>query len=135
MYSAISPSCRPFGIIVYLLYLFFVVVVLLSLLIAQMSDTFANIQSDADRVSIWIRAKTVLTQERNGMFGIVSKLVCVSCMCTMVALLPFCQNFRRRFFIREEIWKNPSSKMQLKLCTKKSFRIKKFPQYLPERCA
>ena len=59
----------------YLIYLFFVVVVLLSLLIAQMSDTFAKIQSDADRVSIMIRAKIILTQERNGMFGIVSKLL------------------------------------------------------------
>ena len=38
-----------------------------------MSDTFANIQDDADRVSIMIRAMTILTQERNGIFGIVSE--------------------------------------------------------------
>lgn len=76
--SAVPPPCRPVGIFVYLIYLFFVVVVLLSLLVAQMSDTFANIQSDADRVSIWIRAKTILTQERSGMFGVVSKCVLVA---------------------------------------------------------
>lgn len=71
-------SNRPFGIVFYLLYLFFVMVVLLSLLIAQMSDTFANIQSDADRVSIMIRAKIILTQERNGFAGFVSSFRVVS---------------------------------------------------------
>lgn len=95
------------GIFVYLIYLFFVVVVLLSLLVAQMSDTFASIQSDADRVSIMIRARTILTQERNGMFGIVSVYHNNSNIDIVVVTL---QNLRRRYFIREEIWKNPSSR-------------------------
>ena len=68
----VNKLSSPVGIFVYLIYLFFVVVVLLSLLVAQMSDTFASIQSDADRVSIMIRATTILTQERKSLFGIVS---------------------------------------------------------------
>ena len=43
--------------------MFFVVVVLQSLLIAQMSDTFANVQVDANRTLILIRARTILNIE------------------------------------------------------------------------
>ena len=43
--------------------MFFVVVVLQSLLIAQMSDTFTNVQTDATRTLILNRAKTILNIE------------------------------------------------------------------------
>ena len=88
-----------------------------------MSDTFAKIQSDADRVSIMIRAKIILTQERNGMFGIVSKPLhnsideCRS-TCPFLNYMTHAinigdKNFRRRYFIQEETWKNPSSKLAI----------------------
>ena len=62
----------------YLFFLFFVVVVLLSLLIAQMSDTFANIQDDADRIALLIRARVVISTERTGILGVVSWFVSMS---------------------------------------------------------
>jgi hypothetical protein len=43
--------------------MFFVVVVLQSLLIAQMSDTFTNVQTDAMRTLVLNRAKTILNIE------------------------------------------------------------------------
>ena len=43
--------------------MFFVVVVLQSLLIAQMSDTFTNVQVDAKRALILNRARTILNVE------------------------------------------------------------------------
>ena len=43
--------------------MFFVVVVLPSLLIAQMSDTFTNIQTDATRTLILNRARRILNIE------------------------------------------------------------------------
>ena len=43
--------------------MFFVVVVLQSLLIAQMSDTFTNFQVDVKRTLILNRARTILNVE------------------------------------------------------------------------
>lgn len=43
--------------------MFFVVVVLQSLLIAQMSDTFTNVQTDATRALILNRARMILNIE------------------------------------------------------------------------
>ena len=49
MFLAIITFCRWFGVIVYIIFLFLVIVVLLNLLIAQMSDTYSSVQQDAQR--------------------------------------------------------------------------------------
>ena len=56
---------RWLGYGTYFIFMFFVVVVLQSLLIAQMSDTFTNVQTDATRTLILNRAKTILNIEGN----------------------------------------------------------------------
>ena len=46
-----------------------VITVLLNLLIAQMSDTYANVQNDAQRSFIASRAWIVAKSEHNGLFS------------------------------------------------------------------
>ena len=60
-YFCILHSWLGYG--TYLIFMFFVVVVLQSLLIAQMSDTFTNVQVDAKRALILNRARTILNVE------------------------------------------------------------------------
>ena len=55
--------CRVFGYGAYLIFMFFVVVVLQSLLIVQMSVTFIKVQSDAKRAQILNKAKSILIVE------------------------------------------------------------------------
>lgn len=58
---SINFCYRWLGVIIYLTFLFLVIVVLLNLLIAQMSDTYTNVQQDAQRSLVlswgWIVAK------------------------------------------------------------------------------
>ena len=56
----------------YLVFLFFVVVIMLNLLIAQMTDTFANFQLDAQRELAINQAWTISLLERTGLIGLVS---------------------------------------------------------------
>ena len=57
--------------IIYLTFLFMVIVVLLNLLIAQMSDTYANVQLDAQRSLAINRAWIVARVEHNTLLRIV----------------------------------------------------------------
>ena len=65
-------SCRWFGVIVYIVFLFLVVVVLLNLLIAQMSDTYGSVQQDAQRSLAINRAWIVARVEHNSLLARVS---------------------------------------------------------------
>ena len=56
--------CRWLGNLTYITFMFFVVVVLQSLLIAQMSDTFTNIQCDAKRARLVNRARSIVNVEK-----------------------------------------------------------------------
>ena len=60
---AFYPFYRWLAYATYLVFMFFVVVVLQSLLIAQMSDTITNVQVDAKRTLILNRARTILNVE------------------------------------------------------------------------
>ena len=51
-----------------MIFLFFVEVVLLNLLIAQMSDTFSNVQGDAQRSLAINQARTIISIEKTGLF-------------------------------------------------------------------
>ena len=64
--------CRWFGVIVYIIFLFLVIVVLLNLLIAQMSDTYGNVQLDAQRSLAINRAWIVARVEHNSLIARVS---------------------------------------------------------------
>ena len=57
-------SYRWLGITAHLLSLFFVVVVLQSLLIAQMNHTYSNIQQEADAQLILDRARSIIFIQR-----------------------------------------------------------------------
>ena len=63
---------RWLGVIIYITFLFMVIVVLLNLLIAQMSDTYANVQLDAQRSLAINRAWIVARVEHNTLLHIVS---------------------------------------------------------------
>ena len=63
---------RWLGVIIYITFLFMVIVVLLNLLIAQMSDTYANVQLDAQRSLAINRAWIVARVEHNTLLRIVS---------------------------------------------------------------
>ena len=65
-------TTRWLGVIIYLAFLFMVIVVLLNLLIAQMSDTYANVQLDAQRSLAINRAWIVARVEHNTLLRIVS---------------------------------------------------------------
>ena len=68
------------GVIVYLVFLFLVIVVLLNLLIAQMSDTYASVQQDAQRSLAINRAWIVARVEHNSLtalLGLVSWPACI----------------------------------------------------------
>ena len=55
-----SPSLpRWFSIVLYLTFLFAVIVVLLNLLIAQMSDTYAKVQEDVEGTFAIARARII----------------------------------------------------------------------------
>ena len=57
--------------LLYLVFLFVVVVILLSILIAAMSDTYSNVQSEAQRDLALARAWIVARVEHNSMLCIV----------------------------------------------------------------
>ena len=57
--------------LLYLVFLFVVVVILLSILIAAMSDTYSNVQSEAQRDLALARAWIVARVEHNSMLRIV----------------------------------------------------------------
>ena len=57
--------------IIYITFLFMVIVVLLNLLIAQMSDTYTNVQLDAQRSLAINRAWIVARVEHNTLLGTV----------------------------------------------------------------
>lgn len=57
--------CRWLGVAIYLAFLFLVIVVLLNLLIAQMSDTYSSVQQDAQRSLAINRAWIVARVEHN----------------------------------------------------------------------
>ena len=63
---------RWLGDILLFVYLFVVVIVMLNLLIAQMSDTYANVQRDAHRSLALDRAWIIARVEHNSILGIVS---------------------------------------------------------------
>ena len=63
--------CRLLGVIIYLTFLCLVIVVLLNLLIAQMSDTYANVQMDAQRSLAINRAWIVARVEHNALLSTV----------------------------------------------------------------
>lgn len=67
---------RWLGVIVYLVFLFLVIVVLLNLLIAQMSDTYSSVQQDAQRSLAINRAWIVARVEHNSLLA----RVCALCM-------------------------------------------------------
>jgi len=58
-------------LIIYVVFLFLVITVLLNLLIAQMSDTYSNVQSDAQRSLVINRAWIVARVEHNTLFAFV----------------------------------------------------------------
>ena len=64
--------CRWLGCILYLIFLFSVIVIMLNLLIAQMTDTFVNFQLDAQRELAINQAWTICLLERTGLIGLVS---------------------------------------------------------------
>ena len=68
--------CLPYrwlGTAAHLLFLFFVVVVLQSLLIAQMNHTYSNIQQEAEALLILDRARSIISIQKAaaGLPGIV----------------------------------------------------------------
>ena len=60
---------RWLSVIIYTVFLFLVITVLLNLLIAQMSDTYTNVQSDAQRSLFINRAWIVARAEHNSLFA------------------------------------------------------------------
>ena len=74
-------SCRWLGTTTHLLFLFFVVVVLQSLLIAQMNHTYSNIQQDADILLILDRARSIIFIQKAtaGLPGIVMHNTMLEC--------------------------------------------------------
>ena len=80
MHRTIPIHPRWLGIIVYLVFLFLVIVVLLNLLIAQMSDTYSSVQQDAQRSLAINRAWIVARVEHNSLLARV-------CVCTCIDIL------------------------------------------------
>ena len=68
LYFTYMHTCRWLSVIIYTVFLFLVLTVLLNLLIAQMSDTYANVQSDAQRALVMNRAWIVAKAEYNSLF-------------------------------------------------------------------
>jgi len=62
---------RWLSVIIYVVFLFLVITVLLNLLIAQMSDTYSNVQSDAQRSLVINRAWIVARVEHNTLLAFV----------------------------------------------------------------
>ena len=61
--------CRWLSVIIYTVFLFVVITVLLNLLIAQMSDTYTNVQSDAQQSLFINRAWVVAKVEQSSLFA------------------------------------------------------------------
>ena len=61
--------CRWLSVIIYTMFLFLVITILLNLLIAQMADTYANVQSDAQRSLFINRAWIVAKVEHSSLFA------------------------------------------------------------------
>lgn len=61
---------------IYLVFLFLVIVVLLNLLIAQMSDTYGSVQQDAQRSLALNRAWIVARVEHNSLLATVHLFPC-----------------------------------------------------------
>ena len=74
--------------VVYLVFLFLVIVVLLNLLIAQMSDTYSGVHQDAQRSLAINRAWIVARVEHNSLISRVTDNS-TFCMCnyTIIALI------------------------------------------------
>ena len=70
--AIVSHAHRWFGVIMYTIFLFLVIVVLLNLLIAQMSDTYGSVQQDAQRSLAINRALIVARVEHNSLLARVS---------------------------------------------------------------
>ncbi len=64
----------------YLIFLFTLEVVMLNLLIAQMSDTFSNVQGDAQRSLAINKARTIISIEKTGLTVLVSKINIMICL-------------------------------------------------------
>ncbi len=60
-------NIRWLGVVTYLIFLFTLEVIMLNLLIAQMSDTFSNVQGDAQRSLAINRARTIIGIEKTGL--------------------------------------------------------------------
>ena len=74
---------RWFSVVLYLFFLFVVIVVLLNLLIAQMSNTYSNIQDEAEGTYAVARARILARLEKTRLIGcgeVCPILVC-TCMC------------------------------------------------------
>jgi len=61
--------CRWLSVIIYTVFLFVVITVLLNLLIAQMSDTYTNVQSDAQRSLFINKAWIIAKVEQSSLFA------------------------------------------------------------------
>ena len=72
-----SISCRWLSVIIYTIFLFLVITILLNLLIAQMSDTYANVQSDAQRSLFINRAWIVAKVEHSSLFASALFVSCI----------------------------------------------------------
>ena len=53
---------------------------MLNLLIAQMSDTFSNVQGDAQRSLAINKARTIISIEKTGLTVLVSKINIMICL-------------------------------------------------------
>ncbi len=86
---------------IYLAFLFLVIVVLLNLLIAQMSDTYSSVQQDAQRSLAINRAWIVARVEHNSFLSRVSEK-------EFVHFVDLCiQDHRKRFYKSCEVIKDP----------------------------
>ena len=71
LFTLMYHYCRWLSVIIYTVFLFLVLTILLNLLIAQMSDTYSNVQSDAQRSLVINRAWIVARVEHNTLLSLV----------------------------------------------------------------
>ena len=89
---------RWFSILLYLVFLFVVIVVLLNLLIAQMSNTYATIQDEAEGTYAVARARILARLEKSRFFGcgqvgtyiVQYSAVCAYCMAGDASVCVLC---------------------------------------------
>ena len=72
------PLYRWLGVSTYLIFLFFIEVILLNLLIAQMSNTFSTVQGDAQRSVAITKARTIIRIERAGGLSVLVSLTIIA---------------------------------------------------------